>query len=158
MQSYVKGRWRWVFLCQIYVVGVRGLCYNIDERTSLLWRLLSSKALKGHVDYKKSKGKSLYWILQSVASDWESVLTDYLFVPSNYTSQIRGNKSQSERTDCLIRGNELQSKRTDCLIRGNELPIRVNELLIRENRLHNSIYRFTYGFFFENLHVPSGLS
>ena len=139
-----------MFLCQISVVGGRGLCYNIDERTSLLWRLLSTKALKGHVDYKKSKGKSLYWILQSVASDWESVLTDYLIVPSNiinYTSQIRGNKSQFERTDCLIRGDELQSERTDCLIWGNELPIRVNELLIRENGLHTSIYRFTYGFF-----------
>ena len=125
-----------MFLCQISVVGGRGLCYNIDERTSLLWRLLSTKALKGHVDYKKSKGQSLYWILQSVASDWESVLTDYLFVPSNYTSQIRGNKLQFERTDCLIRGNESQSERTDCLIWGNELPIRVNELLIRENGLH----------------------
>ena len=78
--------------------------------------------------------------------------------------EIRGNDLQLENTDCLIRGNELLSERTSCPIRGNELqsertscPIRGNELLIRENGLHNSLYPFTYGFF-ENPHVPSGLS
>ena len=65
------------------------------------------------------------------------------FVPSNWTMQL-------ERTDCLIRGNELQSERTSCPIRGNELLIRGNKLLNRENGLHNSVKRFTYGFFWKS--------
>ena len=55
---------------------------------------------------------------------------------------------QSERTDCLIRGNGLQSERTSC-------PIRLNELLIRECTIR---YYDLLMAFFENPHVPSGLT
>ena len=67
------------------------------------------------------------------------------------------NELQFERTSCPIRGNELQFERTSCPIRRIELLICGNELLIPETGLHNSIKRFTYGFFL-NPHVSSGLS
>ena len=151
--KYESPEGTWGFLKKSYVNRYIELCNPFSRISNSFPRISNSFPRIGQLVL--SKCNSFPRIGQLVLSDCNSL------PPIRNVWFDRGNGLKLERTDCLIRGNELQFERTDFLLPGNELqsertswPIRGNELLTRENGLHNSILRFTYGFF---LKIPMSL-
>ena len=83
--------------------------------------LKNTKFLKRQVYFQKnSKGKSLHRFVESVSSDWESVLTDFNSFPRFKQFVFLDRNLFPRFQHPTIGGNELQSEITECLNRGNE--------------------------------------